>query len=86
MAVTWTIKSKLLNEDTGLRKITATRKNDVSGSSYSITHKARTKTPTEQKAAKDAIFAKYQAAKVDAVADKPFADSLKADLEAGETP
>ncbi len=79
MAITWEIKTEIVNTETDLRKIHATRVNDVAGTSQSFFVKGVVKTPDDQKKLEDDIWAQYQAAKT-----KAEAVDMKKNLESKE--
>lgn len=71
MATAWTIKTEVINTDTDLRKVVATRTGDVTGDLRSFFVKARMLTKEEQDAVWDDIWNQYQASlpKSDAISD-----------------
>lgn len=63
MAITWEIKRDVVNIETELSKITATRVDNVKGTSHSFFAKGLMKSPTERKKLWDNIWTQWLVAK-----------------------
>lgn len=85
MAITWSIRTELINSDTGLRKVFAIRTDDTDPNNlviHSFQIKARMKTTEEKKAVWDSLHQQY----LDSVAivSDSIADEGKTYLELKE--
>ncbi len=84
MAITWPTKREVVNAETELSKVVATRTDDVAGTTHSFFVKGRMKSPEEQKKVWDNIWAQWLAVKTKIEAVDTVAAATKVDLEARE--
>lgn len=85
MAVSWKINREVLNKETELSKVTATRTDSDKAESQSFFYKGRMKTSEEKTAAWINIWIQYQAVKAAKTAVDTIADEGVADLEGRES-
>jgi len=84
MAVTWELKTEVINVATDLRKVVAVRTDDVAVTSHTFFAKGCMKEPEEQQKIEDIIYNQWLAVQTKASASDPVADTLKTNLEARE--
>ena len=82
MSVIWNVETELINSDTELRKVTATRIEDTE--SLSFFTKGCMKTTEEKDKVWDDIWAQYQAKRTELDKVDSVADEGKVNLEAKE--
>lgn len=84
MAISWDVIREIVNADSELSKVTATRTDSDTGAAHSFSYKGCMKTVEEKNACWDNIWAQYQAVKTKEAAVDTVADEGITNLEARE--
>lgn len=84
MAISWDVKREVVNADTGLSKVVATRTDSVKSVSHSFSYKGCMETTEEKKAGWDNIWTQYEAVATKEAAVDTVAGEGVTNLEARE--